>query len=71
MSQGGFSLEFDNESDCRLFYVTLGCSQRDKAAYNDPAACLPLITAAVCTGTGAEGALSYPPDMACQTPEAP
>jgi hypothetical protein len=38
------------------------------AAYNDAAACLPLVQAATCTGTGADGAMSFPMDMACQSP---
>jgi hypothetical protein len=68
LAQGGVTLTFDTESDCSGFLVTLGCSQGDMAAYNDAAACLPLIQAATCTGTGTDGALSFPPDMACQSP---
>lgn len=68
LTQGGTTLSFDNASDCRGFLVTLGCSNGDQAAYNDAAACLPLVQAATCTGTGPDGALSFPPDMACQTP---
>jgi len=69
VSQGGLTVDFNSESDCRAFFVTLGCSMGDKAAYNDAAACLPLVQAATCTGTGADGALSYPPDIACQSPQ--
>ena len=65
--QGGFS--FDSESDCRGFFVVLACSGGDMAAYNDAEACLPLAQAATCTGTGTEGAVSIPTEMACQTPE--
>jgi hypothetical protein len=68
MSQGGIELTFDTEADCRGFLVTLGCSEGDKAAYNDAAACLPLVQAATCTGTGTDGALSFPPDTACASP---
>lgn len=69
MSQGGLTLTFDDEADCRGFFVTLGCSMGDMAAYNDAAACLPLVQAATCIGTGAEGAVAFPTDMACQAPE--
>jgi hypothetical protein len=68
LSQDSLTVTFDTEGDCRGFLVTLGCSQSDKAAYNDAAACLPLVQAATCTGTGADGALSFPADMACQSP---
>lgn len=68
MAQGGLTLDFDTESDCRGFFVTLACSMGDMAAYNDAAACLPLVQAATCTGVGVEGALSFPTDMACQAP---
>lgn len=68
LEQGGFTVTFDTESDCRGFFVTLGCSQGDMAAYNDAAACLPLVQAATCTGTGVDGALSFPAEMACQSP---
>jgi hypothetical protein len=37
-------------------------------AYNDAEACLPLIEAATCTGTGTDAALAYPADNACQSP---
>jgi hypothetical protein len=68
MTQGGLTLTFDDESDCRGFFVTLGCSMGDAAAYNDAAACLPLVKAATCTGTGADGAVTVPADPACETP---
>ena len=71
MTQDGFSITFDSESDCRLFLSGFGCSMGDKAAYNDAAACLPLVQAAMCTGAGAEGALDYPADTACETPQQP
>ena len=71
MSQGTGTLEFDSESDCRALYVTFGCSMGDKAAYNDAAACLPLVQAAMCSSTGAEGAVAYPTSTACETPDAP
>ena len=67
-SQGGLTLTFDTETDCTGLFVTLGCSMGDMAAYNDAAACLPLIQAAACTGTGTEGAVELPADMACQAP---
>src|SRR3989442_717282 len=60
MSQGGFEVTFNTEADCTGFLVTFGCSMGDKAAYNDAAACLPLIQAATCTGSGTTGALMYP-----------
>lgn len=66
---GGFTLTFDSEADCRGFFVTLACSQGPQAAYNDAAACLPLVQAATCSGTGEDAALSLPTDMACQSPE--
>jgi len=69
ISQGGFTIDFDSESDCKVFYVTLGCSKGDKAAYKDAAACQPLIGAATCTGTGTEAALSYPSDQVCESTE--
>jgi hypothetical protein len=69
LSQGGFSISFDTEADCRVFYVTAACSQGGGAmAYNDAEACLPLIEAATCTGTGTDAALAYPSDNACQSP---
>ena len=68
MTQGGGTLTFDTEADCRGLYITFGCSQGDTAAYNDAAACLPLMQAATCTGTGVEGAMSYPADPACDSP---
>ena len=68
ISQGGLTTDFPSEADCRGFFVTLGCSMGDKAAYNDAMACLPLIQAATCTGSGADGALSYPTDPACDSP---
>src|SRR5688500_8645001 len=69
MSQGGLELSFDSESDCLGFLVTLGCSMGDMAAYNDANACLPLVQAAACTGTGTEAAVSFPADAACQSPQ--
>ena len=67
MSQEGLTLIFDSDSDCRGLF-TLGCAMGDMAAYNDAAACLPLVQAATCMGTGTEGAVSYPTEMACQSP---
>jgi len=67
VSQGGFAVDFNSESDCRGFFVTLGCAMGDKS-YQDAVACLPLVQAATCTGTGADGALSFPPDTVCQAP---
>jgi hypothetical protein len=69
MSQGGLTLTFDSEADCRGLFVNLGCSMGDAAAYNDAAACLPLVQAATCTGTGTEAAVAVPADMACQAPQ--
>jgi hypothetical protein len=69
MSQDGFPVSFPSESDCRGWLVSLGCSGGDKAAYNDAAACLPLVQAATCTGEGTDGAVSFPTEMACATPE--
>jgi hypothetical protein len=68
LSQEGITLTFESESDCVGFFVTLGCSMGDAAAYNDAAACLPLVQAAPCTGTGTEGAVAYPTQAACQSP---
>jgi hypothetical protein len=68
VSQGGLTVNFDTEADCRGLFVTLGCSSGDKAAYNDAAACLPLVQAATCTGAGTDAAVLFPPDMACQSP---
>ncbi len=70
VSQGGLTVSFDTDADCRGFFVTLGCSQGDKA-YNDAAACLPLVQAATCTGTGTDAAVAFPADMACQSPPSP
>ena len=71
MSDGGGTIEFDSESDCRFFYVTAACSMGDKAAYNDSAACLTMVEAATCASTGAEGAVTYPTSTACETPNSP
>ena len=68
MSQGGAELTFDTEADCTGILVTFGCSMGDSAAYNNAAACLPLIQAATCTGSGTTGALNYPADTACESP---
>jgi len=69
LSQDGATFSFDSESDCRVFFVSLACSQNGGAmAYNDANACLPLIQAAMCTGTGTDAALAYPADNACQSP---
>jgi len=67
ISQGGVTVDFTDEADCRALYVTFGCSMGDKS-YNDATACLPLIQAAACTGSGAEGALNFPADSACESP---
>lgn len=68
IGEAGGEVTFPSENDCRGWYVTLGCSMGDAMAYNDAAACLPLVQAATCNGSGATGALSFPTDMACQTP---
>lgn len=69
MVQNGLEATFPSEADCKGWLVTLGCSMGDAKAYNDAAACLPLVQAATCTGSGTEGALTFPADMACQSPE--
>jgi hypothetical protein len=71
VTQDGFTETFNSQSDCLGILVTFSCSQGDTAAYNDAAACLPLIQAATCTGSGTDGALAYPGDNACQTPPSP
>ncbi len=68
MSQGGFELTFPTEADCTAAEVTFSCAQGDQAAYNDATACLPLMQAAACTGTGTDASMMYPDDPACQTP---
>jgi hypothetical protein len=68
MEQNGLTISFDSESDCRALFVAFGCSRGDAAAYNDAAACLPLVEAATCTGTGTEGAVSLPADPVCESP---
>jgi hypothetical protein len=68
VSQGGLTVDFPSEADCRGLFVTVGCSDGDAKAYNDAAACLPLAQAATCASTGAEGAVMYPDAMACETP---
>jgi hypothetical protein len=68
LSQGGLTVSFPTESDCLGLFVTLGCSQGDQAAYNDATACLPLVQAAMCTGSGTDAAFAFPADMACQSP---
>jgi len=65
MSEGGLTIDFDSESDCNTFLVTLACSSSQKAGYKDAAACLPLVEAGTCTGTGTDAAFLYPTDMAC------
>jgi len=67
ISQGGLTLDFTDEADCRTLYVTVACSASAKP-YNDAAACLPMIQAATCASTGAEGALAFPTDSACDSP---
>ena len=67
--EAGLTFTFDSESDCRGFFVGLACSGGDMAAYNDAEACLPLVQAATCTGTGTEAGVSLPTDLACETPE--
>jgi len=62
----GGTLTYDTEADCRGFQVTLACS--GGSGYNDAAACLPLVQAATCTGTGTEASLVYPTDNACGSP---
>ena len=66
--QDGLTVTFDTEADCRGFMVTLACSDSTMPGYNDAAACLPLVNAAMCTGTGTDGALMFPADAACQSP---
>jgi hypothetical protein len=66
--EGGLTLTFDSTDQCRVFFVTLGCSEGDAMAYNDGAACLPLVKAASCTGTGTDAALAWPTESACVTP---
>jgi hypothetical protein len=66
--QGAVTITFDTEADCRGFLVTLACSDSTMPSYNDAAACLPLVQAATCTGTGTDAALAFPTDQACQTP---
>lgn len=68
LTQDGLTLDFPSEADCRGLFVTFGCSEGDAKAYTDGAACLPLVQAATCTGTGADGALSFPAAPACQAP---
>lgn len=68
MTQDGFTLSYPTEADCHTGEIALKCAQGDKAAYNDAAACLPIMQAATCTGTGTEAALMYPADPACQMP---
>jgi hypothetical protein len=67
-SQGGLSITFNSEMDCRTFLVTVACSDPSMPSYNDAAACLPLVQAATCTGTGTDASLAYPSDMACAAP---
>jgi hypothetical protein len=68
ITQDGATFSFDTEADCRGFLVTLACSQSGMPAYNDAEACLPLIQAATCTGSGTDAALAFPADNACQSP---
>jgi hypothetical protein len=69
VTQDGLTLSFDNESDCKALFVSFGCMMGAAAAYNDANACLPLIEAATCASTGTDGALAFPTDNACQTPQ--
>jgi len=68
LNDNGLSLTFEDEADCRGFLVTFACSGGNQA-YADAAACLPLVQAAMCTGTGTEAAVSWPMAPACVTPE--
>jgi hypothetical protein len=65
--QDGLDSSFPTMNDCVGFLVTLGCSQGNQS-YKDAAACLPLVQAATCTGTGTEASVVYPSDPACQPP---
>lgn len=67
-SQDGLTITFDTETACRTFLVNVACSDSTMPAYNDAAACLPLVQAAMCTGTGTTASLDFPTDPACQTP---
>jgi hypothetical protein len=67
--EGGITASFDSADQCRAFFITLGCAQGDAMAYNDGAACLPLVKAASCTGTGTDAALAWPSESACVTPQ--
>jgi len=68
VTEDGLTVDFESESDCNVWFVTVGCAKGDKAAYQDAASCLPLVKAATCTGTGTEAALSYPADDVCMPP---
>jgi hypothetical protein len=68
ITQGALTISFDTEMDCRTFLVTFGCSDSSMPSYNDAAACLPLVEAASCTGTGTDAALAFPTDTVCETP---
>ena len=68
ISQGAVTLSFGTEAACRGWLVTLSCSDSTMPAYNDAVACLPLVLAATCTGTGTDASLAFPTDTVCQTP---
>lgn len=67
LSEGAATFDFESESDCKILLVTLGCSNSENSGYKDAAACLPLVEAGTCTGTGTEAAFSYPTEMACSS----
>jgi len=67
---GALTISFPTEMDCRTLLVTFGCSD-SMPSYNDPVACLPLVEAASCTGTGTDAALAFPTDTVCESPPPP
>jgi hypothetical protein len=68
ITSGALTITVSSEAGCRAILVTSACSDPSMPSYNDAAACLPLVQAATCTGTGTEAALAFPTDPVCETP---
>ncbi len=67
IAQGGWTLSFDNGSDCKSFWVGLGCMGGGDDSV-DYAACLSLVENAQCVDTGGgEMAIEFPDDAVCES----
>jgi hypothetical protein len=62
---GAGTISFDSEDDCAGLYVTLGCTGGGDATI-DFDACEADVSAAECSGAGADGAVVSPPSCDAQ-----